>query len=150
MNPEPFDWQRFHAYRVFDEFLNRFVIQRKSCVTWDTEPLDLAVALEDIRVRFVAAFDGSMKRFEEKVARQFEGAPEPTKIVFANLEYLWAMPMGNITPETKRSYAQRWFPRPDQVVSGERFFFGSPHTIANPGPSICATNTGSWLRRSGC
>jgi len=28
-----FDWTRFHAYRVFDEFLERFVIDRKSYVT---------------------------------------------------------------------------------------------------------------------
>jgi len=33
MNSSPFVWQRFHAYRVFDEFLERFVLQRKSYVT---------------------------------------------------------------------------------------------------------------------
>ena len=41
--------------------------------------------------------------------------------------------MENISPKKKRSYAQRWFPGPEQVVSGERFFFGYPHIIANPG-----------------
>ena len=128
-----FDWQRFHAYRVFDEFLERFVLQRKSYVTKHPEPLDLAAAFEHIRLRFVAAFDDSEARFEEKVAHQFDGAPEQTKIVFANVEYLWAMPMENISPKKKRAYAQRWFPAPDCVVSGERFFFGYPHIIANPG-----------------
>ena len=133
MNSASFDWQRFHAYRVFDEFLERFVLQRKSYVTRHSEPLDLGAAFEDIRRRFVAAFDDSEARFDEKVAHQFEGASEQTKVVFANVEYLWAMPMENISPKKKRSYAQRWFPAPDQVVSGERFFFGSPHIIANPG-----------------
>lgn len=133
MNSASFDWQRFHAYRVFDEFLERFVLQRKSYATKHTEPLDLAAAFEDIRERFVAAFDDSEARFEEKVAHQFEGASEQTKIVFANVEYLWAMPMENISPKKKRSYAQRWFPGPDQVVNSERSFFGYPHIIANPG-----------------
>ena len=133
MNPEHFDWQRFHAYRVFDEFLERFVIQRKSYVTRHPDPLDLAAALEDIRKRFVAAFDDSEAGFEEKVALQFESASEQTKIVFANVEYLWAMPMGNISPKTKRSYAQRWFTGSDQVVSVDRYFFSNADTIANPG-----------------
>ena len=133
MNSASFDWQRFHAYRVFDEFLQHFVLQRKSYVTKHFAPLELAAAFEDIRERFVAAFDDSEARFEEKVAHQFEGASEQTKIVFANVEYLWAMPMENISPKKKRSYAQRWFSEPGLVVSGERFFFGSPHIIANPG-----------------
>lgn len=133
MNTEPFDWKRFHAYRVFDAFLERFVLQRKSYVTRHPELLDLAAAFEDIRVRFVDAFDDSEARFDQKVAIQFDGASDQTKIVFANVEYLWAMPMANISPVRKLSYAQRWFPAPDQVVSGESFFFGSLHTIANPG-----------------
>ena len=133
MNSAPFDWQRFHAYRVFDEFLDRFVLKRKSYVTGHPAELDLPAALEDIRERFVAGFDDSDTNFEEKVADQFEGASEQTRIVFANVEYLWAMPMENISPQKKRSYAQRWFPGPDQVVDGERYFFGFPHIIANPG-----------------
>lgn len=133
MNPAPFDWQRLHAYRVFDEFLDRFVLQQKSYVTRHPEPLDLVAAFEDIQKRFVAAFDDSDLRFEEKLAQQFNGASEQTKIVFANVEYLWAMPMENISPKKKRSYAQRWFPAPDEVVNSERFFFNYPHIIANPG-----------------
>jgi hypothetical protein len=133
MNTGFFDWKRFHAYRVFDEFLEDFVLQRKSYVTSHDEQLDLESAFEDIRVRFVEAFDESKARFEEKLARQFEGASEQTKIVFANLEYLWAMPMENISPKKKRSYAQRWFDEPNQVVSGEHYFFGYPDIIANPG-----------------
>lgn len=133
MNSTTFDWERFHAYRVFDEFLERFVLQRRSYVTKHPEPLDLAPAFDDIENRFVTGFDDSEARFEEKVAHQFKGAPEQTKIVFANVEYLWAMPMENISPDRKRSYAQRWFAAPDQVVRGERFFFCDPHTIANPG-----------------
>ncbi len=133
MNIDLSDWQRFHAYRVFDEFLDRFVLKRKSYVTRHSEPLDLAAAFEDIRRHFVAAFDDSEAGFEEKVGLQFEGASEQTKIVFANVEYLWAMPMKNISPEKKRSYAQRWFREPDQVVSGECFYFGYPHIIADPG-----------------
>ena len=128
-----FDWQRFHAYRVFDEFLERFVLQRKSYVTRHSEPLDLASAFEEIRRHFVEAFDESEAPFDEKVTKQFESASEQSKIVFANIEFLWAMPMENISPRKKRSYALRWFPGPNQVISGDRFFFGAPHIIADPG-----------------
>lgn len=134
MNTAAFDWKRFHAYRVFDEFLERIVIQRRSYVTRHEDQLDLKAAFEDIRSRFIVGADQSAKDFEEKVARQFEGAPEHTKIVFANVEYLWAMPVQNISPEGKRSYALRWFSDPGQVVSGERYFFSAPHIIADPGP----------------
>jgi|GEM_PF-2432834 len=33
MNAEPFGWHRFHADRVFDEFLERLILQRKSSIT---------------------------------------------------------------------------------------------------------------------
>lgn len=133
MNTKIFDWKRFQAYRVFDEFLARFVLQRKSYVTRHDEQLDMDVAFKDIRERFVAAFDDSKAGFEEKVALQFEDAPEQTKIVFANVEYLWAMSVENITPKKKRSYVERWFAEADKGVSGEHYFFGYPHIIADPG-----------------
>ncbi len=132
MSTEIFDWKQFHAYRAFDEFLESFVLQRQSYVTRHTEHLDLEKAFKEIQRWFVAAFDDSKANFNDKVALQFKDAPEQARIVFANVEYLWAMPMANISPPTKRSYALRWFPA-GQVVSGERYFFGYPHTIANPG-----------------
>lgn len=134
MNPEPFDWKRFHAYRVFDEFLERFVLQRKSFVTRHPERLNLAAAFEDIRERFIADYDDSDAKYEEKISHQFHGASEETKIVFANVEYLWAMPVENLKPKTKRSYGQRWFSGSHLQMNGERYFFGYPHIIADPGP----------------
>lgn len=133
MNPEPFDWQRFHAYRVFDEFLERLILQRKSYVTRHDQPLNLAAAFEDIRKRFVADFDDSDAKYEEKIAHQFEGASEETKIVFSNIEYLWAMPVENISPSTKYSYGQRWFSSSELLGEDDRYFFGYPHIIADPG-----------------
>ena len=133
MNTAPFDWKRFHAYRVFDEFLERFIIQQKSYVTTHDQPLDLEAAFSEIEEHFNDAIGESEATFEERLAVQFDGASEQSKIVFANIEYLWAMPVGNLNPETKRSYALRWFGEPDHVVSGEGYFFKEPHTIANPG-----------------
>ncbi len=133
MNSAKYDWKKYHAYRVFDEFLEGFVLQRQSYVTKHQQQLDLETAFDDILDRFVSAFDDSEAQFEDKVSLQFQGASQNTKIVFANVEYLWAMPMMNISPHKKRSYAQRWFDDPDQVVNGEQYFFGYPHTIANPG-----------------
>jgi len=67
MNTTSFDWNRFHAYRGFDEFLGLFILQRKSYATRHPDALDLAAAFEDIRERFVATFGDSEAHFEEKV-----------------------------------------------------------------------------------
>lgn len=129
----PFNWKQFHSYRVFDEFLERLVINRRSYVTRHDEPLDLEAALAEIEDRFVVGADEAADvDFDTKVRAQFEGATEQAKIVFANMEYLWAMPMENISPERKRSYALRWF-KDAEVESGEGYFFGDFDTIANPG-----------------
>ena len=133
MNDTTFDWKRFHSYRVFDEFLEQFILQRKSYITRHTDYLDLGAAFKDIHQRFVAGYDGSPTKFEDKIANQFDGAPEASKIVFANIEYLWAMPMENLKRETKRGYGKRWFSESDLLVEGERYFFGYPDTIADPG-----------------
>jgi hypothetical protein len=53
--------------------------------------------------------------------------------VFANVEFLWAMPVRNISVKTKHAYAKRWF-NESEVLTGEQHFFSYPHTIANPGP----------------
>ncbi len=133
MSTTAFNWNHFHSYRVFDEFLDSFVIKRKSYVTRHGEPLDLEVAFKEIEERFIVGADEAADvDFDTKVRAQFEGASEQTMVVFANVEYLWAMPMENISPTRKRSYALRWF-NEAKVVSGEGYFFGDPHTIANPG-----------------
>ena len=128
-----FDWARFHAYRVFEEFLKRFIIDRKSYVTLHTQQLNLEAAFGEIYSCFVDGFDDSKSDFTTKIESQFKEASELSKIVFANIEFLWAMPMGNISAGTKRSYVKRWFYE-SEVQSGEQRFFNSPHTIANPGP----------------
>jgi outer membrane protein assembly factor BamB len=101
--------------------------------------LDLDIAFDDIRAKFVTAFDDSEPRFEDKVNNQFKNTSDNTKIVFANVEYLWARPMDNISAEKKCSYALRWLSDTFQVVSGDRYFFSHPDTIAN---------LGSWYLRN--
>lgn len=128
-----FNWRKFHAYRVFDEFLECFIIGKKSYVTHHNDQLNFKKAFEEIHSCFSEGYDDSKEDFESKVERQFKKASKNSKIVFANIEYLWAMPVKNIRPETKQSYALRWFGE-DETKSGDRFFFGAPHTIANAGP----------------
>lgn len=103
-------------------------------MTRHSQLLNLDRAFEEIRSRFSVEFDDSNASFEEKAKLQFEEASEESKIVFTNVEFLWAMPMKNISPSTKRNYAKRWFADEGDVVTGERFFFDYPHIIANPGP----------------
>lgn len=133
MDRSNFNWSRFYAYRVFDEFVERFVLNRKSYVTRHDKELDFKAAFDEIHLVFSEGYDDSNETFDSKVERQFADASENSKIVFANIEYLWAMPVQNIRPSTKLSYAARWFKENDEINVGERFFFETPHTIANAG-----------------
>lgn len=124
--------QTHHSYRVFDEFLQRFVLERRSYITTHDRPIDFDAAFADIHRRYVKGADESKNKFDKKVVRQFADAEENTRIVFTNAEYLWAMPPTNIRPVTKRQYMVRWFPDSD-VESGDEYFFWKDHCIANPG-----------------
>ena len=126
------NWQSHHAYRAFGEILQSVVIERRSYITVGKEPLDFASAFKDIKERFVEAFDASDATFDDKAEQQFQGASINTRRVFANLEYLWSMPAGNISGPKKRSYALRLFPDSD-IVSSRQVFFTGDDCIANPG-----------------
>jgi hypothetical protein len=130
---DDFNWSQFHSYRVFDEFLQRFVIDQKSYITRHEKRLDFESAFDEINTCFSEGFNDSKETFDRKVRVQFQNASEDCKIVFSNVEYLWAMPVGNILPNTKQDYALRWFNDGNKVNIGDSFFFGYPHTIANPG-----------------
>lgn len=101
------NWQQFHAYRVFDEFIGEFVIEQRSYITKHEHKLDLHAGIGEIKKRFVDEYDDSDSSFGEKLDKQFRTASDDIKIIFTNLEYLWAMPATNIRPETKLQYAQR-------------------------------------------
>ena len=133
MHIKNFEWTEFHSYRVFDEFLETFLLSKKSYVTNHDQTLNLTTAFEDIRVRFVGGYDDSSQNFETKVIQQFLDAKIENKIVFSNVEYLWAMPIANVLPNSKREYAERWFSG-DQIVEDDgQYFFNDPHSIADPG-----------------
>lgn len=139
MNRKTFDWKQFHAYRVFDEFLDEFIINRRSYISTKPTILDLTVAFADIRHRFVDEFDDSKDNFETKVLAQFKDASVETKLVFANVEYLWAMPTKSVGPRRKEAYTNRWSPNTGPMVSGNDYFFTHPNIIADPG---------SWYNRN--
>lgn len=126
------NWQTHHAYRVFEEFLQSVVIDRRSYITVGKEPLDFAGGFGEIQERFVEAFDASDATFDEKADQQFKDARPNTRRLFANLEYLYAMPAGNISGPKKRSYALRWF-ADRELVSGRQVYFTGDDCIANPG-----------------
>lgn len=126
------NWKDFHSYRVFDEFIERFVVEHYSYITKHLDRLDFDAGLSEIKTRFIDNYDESKEDFELKLSKQFDGASGNARIIFTNIEYFWCMAMSNITPATKRSYVLRWFSESD-VNDGDRFFFSDPHTIADPG-----------------
>ncbi len=134
MNDTVFNWHDFASYRVFDEYLDRLLINRNSYITKHELDLDLESALSEIIERFISRFDESEQSFDEKIEKQFADASTQAKVLFANIEYLWCMPMQNITSSTKRQYLTRWFSENEIIEDSENYFFGHPDTIADPGP----------------
>ena len=126
------DWKKYHCYRVFDEFIETFVLGKKSYITEHSQVLDLKAGLGEIKKRFVDNFDESGSDYESKLEKQFDGASQDVKIIFSNIEYLWCMPVKNITPETKQGHLDRWF-KQGEIKQGEAYFFTDPHTAADPG-----------------
>lgn len=126
------NWQNHHAYRAFEEFLQSVVIERRSYITVGKEPLDFSSGFKEIQERFVEAFDASDATFDDKAGQQFQDADTNTRVLFANLEYLWGMPAGSISGPKKRSYALRWFSE-REIVSSRQVFFTGDDCIANPG-----------------
>ncbi|MFM2197010.1 MAG: hypothetical protein RLZZ505_442 [Verrucomicrobiota bacterium] len=80
-------------------------MERRSYITVGREALDFASGFQEIKAQFVEAFDASDATFDEKADQQFKDASPNTRRLFANLEYLYAMPAGNISGAKKRSYA---------------------------------------------
>jgi len=126
------NWKKYHCYRVFDEFLEGFVLGRKSYITKHPQSLDLDAGLNEIRSCFVNNFDESEEFFESKVQRQFIDATDNAKIIFLNAEYLWAMPTHQLREYTKAEYPRRWFNDSD-LHSGSKYYFEGDHTVAGTG-----------------
>ena len=99
------------------------MLERKSYITTHDHLIDFDAAFADIQLRFVEGADESEDSFGAKVDRQFADAEENTRIVFANVEYLWCLPSSNIGGPRKHHYATRWF-SPQQVQQGGDYFFG--------------------------
>jgi hypothetical protein len=130
--PPGFAWENYKCYTAFESLIQNFVCNRQSWLLKTPEPIDAEDALREIRERFVEGFDEGKESFDEKARAQFADASRNAKLFFIHAEYLWAMPSDPITPETKRSYALRWFSE-NEVRDDDDAYFAHPHIIANPG-----------------
>jgi len=126
------NWTDYHAYRVFDEFIETFVIGKRSYITKHSQSLDFDEGLVDIKTRFIDKFDGSKDEYESKLEKQFDGASDNSKIIFSNAEYLWAMPTHSLRASTKQNYPRRWFAE-SELQSGDGYYFEEDHTVAGTG-----------------
>jgi hypothetical protein len=127
------NWKKYGAYRIFDEFIETFFIKRKSYITNHEDTLDFESGLNKLGQCFIQAFDASAgKTFETKLSGQFKNASDNERIIFTNLEYLWAMPAKNISPHKKLQYASRWFR--NKVRQGDKYFLKEEKDhVADPG-----------------
>ena len=131
--PPGFSWFNYHCFTSFDALIENFVCGRESWLLKTPESIDAGAAIREIRERYVDSFDEGKETFDEKAQKQFAGASRNAKLFFIHVEYLWAMPSGQIGVPRKREYALRWF-TDAEIRDDENAYFGSPHIIANPGP----------------
>lgn len=90
-------------YTIFDEFLNKTVIEKKSFITELEEDIFIVDNIEAIESVFVKNFDGTKdKSFKDKVTKQFgQTDNDACKQIFSNLLYLRYLPIWEMKADAK-------------------------------------------------
>lgn len=90
------------VYRLFNEFINTFLIEKRDFLSGSNEIVLTQEALaEIIRVFVENQIGGTGMNFAEKLKTQFQGASENSKIVFAHASWLFVLGSNSMTTAGK-------------------------------------------------
>lgn len=90
------------VYRLFNEFINTFLIEKRDFLSGSNEIVLTQEALaEIIRVFVENQIEGTGMNFAEKLKTQFQGASENSKIVFAHASWLFVLGSNSMTTAGK-------------------------------------------------
>lgn len=91
-----------YIYTIFDKFLNKTVIEKKSFITELEEDIFIVDNIKAIESVFVKNFDGTKdKLFKDKVTKQFGQTDDACKQIFSNLLYLRYLPIWEMKADAK-------------------------------------------------
>ena len=93
-------------YRVFDDFLQRCLVEDRSLL-WPEREVWTITVLEEARRRFVEGFIQGQGTFRAKLEAQLGGAPGEVWALIADCFYIYGLPSRSMREMTKRGWV-RW------------------------------------------
>lgn len=98
-------WADNKVYELYHEYLERSVLEDDSFLT-DEKAVITLNSLDDCINRFVVNVIEGKDSFENKIAKQFEGAPYETILTFAHVNWLWCMAPSDFSKWYKKNVAK--------------------------------------------
>lgn len=95
------DWADYKVYELFDAFISTCILTNDSFLTDEKDVITLK-AIDDCIDRFIVKVIEGKDSFENKIRRQFDGAPYETVLSFAHVNWLWCMSPGDFRKVTRR------------------------------------------------
>lgn len=95
-------WADEKVYTLFNEFITKSVLESDSFLTEEKGVITLD-AIDDCIDKFIVKTIEGKDSFDEKIAKQFDGASYETILVFAHVNWLWCMSPKDFKFSTKRS-----------------------------------------------
>jgi len=90
-------------YKLFDQFVQTFLVERRDFLSNNGETVLTSRALDECIDRFIVNYiAGSDQNFGEKLSKQFQGASREAKIVFAHASWLYVHSSMAMTGQGKK------------------------------------------------
>ncbi len=95
------------SYKFFDNFLHKVFIESKSFITKENESINLNSELLKVKESFINnPIGGNHISFDKKLVKQFQNENNTTKLLFANIYYLYNFAQSDIRKEKKTENLQ--------------------------------------------
>src|SRR5690606_38992179 len=98
------DWADNKVYELFDVFISTCILTNDSFLT-DEKDVVTVTAIDDCIDRFIVKVIEGKDSFENKIRRQFDGAPYETILSFAHVNWLWCMSPSDFQKSYKKNVA---------------------------------------------
>lgn len=98
-------WADNKVYELYNEYIERCVLSNNSFLT-DEEGLVTLQSIDDCIDRFIIKVIEGKDTFENKIAKQFDGASYETILTFAHVNWLWCMAPSDFSKGYKKNVAK--------------------------------------------
>ena len=98
------EWADERVYDLYNEFIQKCVLTNDSFLTDEKDAVTLT-AIDDCIERFIVKIIEGKDSFDNKIKKQFDGAPYEAILTFAHVNWLWCMSPSDFKPEFKKNVA---------------------------------------------